>query len=133
MFQANAVQVNAYQIGIGSATIGGVIVEEARSKGGFDPYYYKRRNKRRVDADDVQEFVAEVLASPDMAEEAEAAKIAALQFLAIQNSALEGEKRDALATALREINSFYRQARDEIKRRQSEEDEDDDDLLLLSF
>jgi hypothetical protein len=129
MFQANAVQINAFQIGAQAAA---VVVEDERSRGGFDPYFYKRRNKRRSKAEDVQEFVSEVL-SAEAPEAAEQAKIAALQYLAIQNTALEADKREALSTALREINDFYRHVRDEIKRRQDLEDEEDDDLLLLGF
>lgn len=129
MFAANAFQVNAFQIGTQAAT---ATVEETRGKGGFDPYYYKRRNKRRHKAEDVQEFVSEVLGT-EAPEAAEQAKIAALQYLAIQNTALEADKREALSHALREINDFYRHVRDEIKRRQESEEDEDDDLLLLGF
>lgn len=122
----------------GVATVLGIsqAVDTARSKGGFDPYYYKRRNKRRKDASDVNEFLLEVSATDidaapeQVASQAEAAKIAATQYLALRNTALQAEKAQALSHALKEINSFYSNLRAEIKRQQEEDEEDD--LLLLS-
>lgn len=134
MFQASGFQVNAFQIG-DVPGVAPVVQDESRGRGGFDPYYYKRRNKRRSKPEDVREFVSEVLSheAPDeVAAQAEAAKIAALQYLAIENTALQAEKSALLADALRHINEFYAVIRDDVKRRR-DDDDDDDDLLLLSL
>ena len=134
MFAANAFQINAFQIGV--QTTPSVVVEETRSKGGFDPYYYKRRNKRRSKLEDVREFVSEVLSAPlDNAPEAvqdqqEAAKVAALQALALQHIDRQ-EAQAKLSQALAEINQFYALVREQV-RIMREEDEEDEMLLLLS-
>jgi len=134
MFQANFVQVNAFQIGLQASTP--VVIEEARSKGGFDPYYYKRRNKRRHKLEDVREFLAETLSAPlanapeDVQEQQEAAKVAALQALALLNIDRQ-EAQAKLAVALEEINQFYALIREQAKLAR-EEDEEDEMLLLFS-
>lgn len=133
MFQANAFQVNAFQIG-DVPGVAPVIQDESRGKGGWDPYYYKRRNKRRSKPKDVQEFLSEVLghdAPEQVAAQAEAAKIAAVQYLAIANTALQEEKAALLARALKEINEFYAEIRADVKRRREIDDEEDDFLLLM--
>ena len=133
MFQANVVQINAFQIGAQTAT---VVVDEARSKGGWDPHYFKRRNKRRSKLEDVREFVSEVLSAPlDNAPEAvqdqqEAAKVAALQALALQSIDRQ-EAQAKLSQAIAEINQFYALIREQV-RIMREEDDEDEMLLLLS-
>lgn len=110
--------------------------DTARSKGGYDPYYYKRRNKRRSKLEDVREFVSEVLSAPlDNAPEAvqdqqEAAKVAALQALALQHIDRQ-EAQAKLSQALAEINQFYVLIREQV-RLAREEEEEDEMLLLLS-
>jgi hypothetical protein len=49
----------------GLATVQGfspqLFVDQGGSKGGWDPYTYKRRNKRRDKINDVRQFMADVL------------------------------------------------------------------------
>jgi hypothetical protein len=133
MFQANAVQINAFQIALVPGVAPAAAAEEVRSKGGWDPYYYKRRNKRRDSEEDVHEFLAEGsdhLAPQPIQAQQEAARIAAAKALA----ALRGDRaaaQAALANALAEINQFYVLIREQA-RIMREEEEDDEMLLLLS-
>jgi hypothetical protein len=130
MFAVNAFQANAFQIG----DVPGVAppaVDEHRSKGGWDPYYYKRRNKRRKTPEEVREFLSDVLEAADAPEpvqaQADVAKVAATRYLA----ALETDEAQALLReALSEINAFYAAVRAEAQR-QADEDEDDDETILL--
>lgn len=105
------------------------------SKGGWDPYAYKRRNKRRAKAQDVQAFVAEVAqadlsdAPPVLVAQAEDALQAAREALALRNAAIEDAA--TLARALAEINEFYRLVREQVRLRREADDDEDDELLLL--
>jgi hypothetical protein len=114
-------------------TVGGL--DDIRSKGGFDPYVYKRRNKRRAKAQDVQAFVAEVAqadlsdAPPVLVAQAEDALQAAREALALRNAAIEDAA--TLARALTEINEFYRLVREQVRLRREADDDEDEELLLL--
>ena len=111
--------------------------DEARSKGGWDPYTYKRRNKRRDKIDDVRQFMADILgrdledAPPEIIEQAAEAKSAAREVLALAPTGLDTDARNALTAALDEINEFYRLVRERV-RLARKADEDEDDFLLLA-
>ena len=107
----------------------------SRGKGGFDPYYYKRRNKRRHKLEDVREFLTETLSAPlanapeALQDQQDAAKVASLQALALLNIDRQ-EAQAKLALALEEINQFYALVREQVRLRREEDEEDE--LLLLS-
>lgn len=98
-------------------------------KGGWDPYYYKRRSAKRTKAKDVERFLSEVDAQPfdgaplEVRAQAEAARIAANRFVQLGN-AIERQK------ALAEIEAFYAAVRAEIARRADEIESEE--FLLLS-
>lgn len=124
-----------------SGTGAGLLVpsqDEARSRGGFDPYAYKRRNKRRDKLEDVRQFMADVLgrdfedAPEEVADKVEEAKQAALEALAVADTMLKAEAREKLAEALHEINEFYRVIREQVRKAREEDDEEDEELLLFS-
>jgi len=116
-------------------------VEEDRGKSGkrvyedYDPYYYKRRNKRRTTKDDIEAFLAEAANAPvqtlpvDLAAQHEAARVAAQEALTLALA-------KSTKIALKEINAFYSLLREAIKLRKAqqelEDDEDEDVLLLIS-
>jgi hypothetical protein len=99
------------------------------SKGGWDPYYYKRRSAKRTKGADVEKFLADVPvetlngAPEEISEQALAARIAANRFVQMKN---EAERKAALA----EINAFFALVRAEIARRADEIETED--FLLLS-
>ena len=107
-------------------------VDQARSKGGWDPYHYKRRNKRRTKREDVREFLSDVLEAVDAPEpvqaQADAAKVAATRYLAASET---GDAQALLREALSEINAFYAAVRAEAQRRQADDEEDVEEILLL--
>lgn len=113
----------------------GAVPADEGSKGGWDPYAYKRRNKRRAKVQDVQAFVAEVAqadlsdAPPVLVAQAEDALQAAREALALRNAAIEDAA--TLARALAEINEFYRLVREQVRLRREADDDEDDELLLL--
>jgi len=120
-----------------TGTLSGTPVDEGGSKGGFDPYAYKRRNKRRDKIEDVRQFMADILgrdledAPPEIIEQAEEAKQAAREVLALAPTGLDTDARNALSAALDEINEFYRLVRERVRlAREADEDEDEDMLLL---
>jgi hypothetical protein len=105
------------------------------SKGGWNPYAYKRRNKRRASTQDVQDFVAE-LARVDLSDaplvlaaQADDALQAAREALALRNAAIEDAA--TLARALAEINEFYSLVREQVRLRREADEDEDDELLLL--
>ena len=115
------------------------------SKGGFDPYVYKRRNKRRDKIDDVRQFMADILgrefddAPPAITAQAAEATQAARAALAVAPLAIDNSA--AIRKALDEINGFYRLLREEVRVRRAEaearalaeaEDDDDEDFFLLA-
>jgi len=113
----------------------GAVPADEGSKGGWDPYTYRRRNKRRAKVQDVQAFVAEVAqadmsdAPPVLVAQAEDALQAAREALALRNAAIEDAA--TLARALAEINEFYRLVREQVRLRREADDDEDDELLLL--
>jgi hypothetical protein len=110
-------------------SIPGEATADSGGKGGFDPYYYKKRNKRRDKKKDVEAFVREIEQAP--IEQAPAfIQEQAEEALEASRRALRLEELDALQKALSEINEFYSLVRVEAKRRR--EEEEDDELLLLS-
>jgi hypothetical protein len=120
-----------------TGTLSGTPVDEGGSKGGFDPYAYKRRNKRRDKIEDVRQFMADILgrdledAPPEIIEQAEEAKQAAREVLALAPTGLDTDARASLVQALDEINEFYRLVRERVRlAREADEDEDEDMLLL---
>jgi hypothetical protein len=120
-----------------TGTLSGTPVDEGGSKGGFDPYAYKRRNKRRDKIEDVRQFMADILgrdledAPPEIIEQAEEAKQAAREVLALAPTGLDTDARAVLVQALDEINEFYRLVRERVRlAREADEDEDEDMLLL---
>lgn len=120
-----------------TGTLSGTPVDEGGSKGGWDPYAYKRRNKRRDKIEDVRQFMADILgrdledAPPEIIEQAEEAKQAAREVLALAPTGLDTDARNALSAALDEINEFYRLVRERVRlAREADEDEDEDMLLL---
>jgi len=129
MFAVNAFQVNAFQIGIIPAS-GLPVVEETRGKGGWDPYYYKKRNKRRDKERDVVRFIEELEQAP-LLQAPEAVQDQAREALEAARLALRLAELGALQAALHEINEFYILVRAEAKRLREIDDEDDEDALLL--
>ncbi len=115
-----------------TATLVGVEVqaEDTRGKGGWDPYYYKKRNKRRDQRRDVVRFVEEVAEAP-LAQAPIEIQEQGREALEAARLALQLAELDAMQKALREINEFYALIRAEAKRLRDEE-EDDIDLLLLA-
>lgn len=116
-----------------TATLVGVEVpaEDTGGKGGFDPYYYKRRNKRRSKRKDVEQFIKE-LAQPDLTQAPEMVQEQAQEALEAARLALKSDGMEALQRALAEINEFYALVRAEAKRLRDEEDESETELLLLA-
>lgn len=119
----------------GSGNLSGLLVgvedtaEETRGKGGWDPYFYKKRNKRRDQRRDVVKFIEEV-AQPDLTQAPERVQEQAQEALEAARLALTLNELDAMQKALREINEFYALVRAEAKRLRDEEDEEE--LLLLA-
>lgn len=134
MFQANAFQVNAFQIG----DVPGVVppaVDETRGKGGWDPHYYKPRRKKAKKREEVERFLSETaqLEAPEAIQETvEVAREAAQEYLALADTSLQREAQRMLAEALDRIDAFYEAARMEAERLRLEAEEDDEDWLLLS-
>ncbi len=134
MFQANAFQVNAYQIG----DVPGVAppaVDETRGKGGWDPHWYKPRRKKAKKREEVERFLSETaqLEAPEAIQETvEVARDAAQEYLALADTSLQREAQRLLAEALDRIDAFYEAARMEAERLRAQDEEDDDDWLLLS-
>lgn len=120
-----------------TGTLSGTPVDEGGSKGGFDPYAYKRRNKRRDKIEDVRQFMADILgrdledAPPEIIEQAEEAKQAAREVLALAPTGLDTDARAALVQALDEINEFYRLVRERVRLAREADEDEDDELLLL--
>jgi hypothetical protein len=70
-------------------------------------------------------------APPEIIEQAEEAKQAAREVLALAPTGLDTDARAALVQALDEINEFYRLVRERVRlAREADEDEDEDMLLL---
>lgn len=116
-----------------AATLVGVEVpaEDHGGKGGWDPYYYKRRNKRRSKRKDVEQFIEE-LAQPALTQAPERVQEQAQEALEAARLALKEDGIAALQRALAEINEFYALIRAEAKRLRDEEDESETELLLLA-
>jgi hypothetical protein len=120
-----------------TGTLSGTPVDEGGSKGGFDPYAYKRRNKRRDKIEDVRQFMADILgrdledAPPEIIEQAEEAKQAAREVLALAPTGLDTDARASLVQALDEINEFYRLVRERVRLAREADEDEDEDLLLL--
>jgi hypothetical protein len=117
----------------GSGSLAGLISQTAQATGGsvigWDPYYYKKRNKRRDQRRDVVKFIEEV-AQPDLTQAPERVQEQAQEALEAARLALTLNELDAMQKALREINEFYALVRAEAKRLRDEEDEEE--LLLLA-
>ena len=119
----------------GSGSLTGSLVgvedtaEETRGKGGWDPYFYKKRNKRRDQRRDVVRFIEEV-ATPQLVQAPDRVQEQAQEALEAARLALTLNELDAMQKALREINEFYALVRAEAKRQRDEEDEEE--LLLLA-
>ena len=120
----------------GSGALAGLLVgveapaeDEARGKSGWDPYFYKKRNKRRDQRRDVVKFIEEV-ATPQLVQAPERVQEQAQEALEAARLALMLNELDAMQKALREINEFYALVRAEAKRLRDEEDEEE--LLLLA-
>lgn len=96
---------------------------------GWDPYYYKKRNKRRDQRRDVVKFVEEVAEAP-LAQAPIEIQEQGREALEAARLALQLAELDAMQKALREINEFYALIRAEAKRLRDEEDEEE--LLLLA-
>ena len=129
MFQANAFQVNAFQIG-DVAGVPPIVADEVRgNKGGWDPYYYKPRRKKAKKREEVDRFLSETAqletAPAPVQEAAEVARDAVEDYLAALHQASQREAQRLLAEALDRIDAFYEAAK------RAADDEDDDDLLLL--
>jgi hypothetical protein len=120
-----------------TGTLSGTPVDEGGSKGGWDPYAYKRRNKRRDKIEDVRQFMADILgrdledAPPEIIEQAEEAKQAAREVLALAPTGLDTDARNALSAALDEINEFYRLVRERVRLAREADEDEDEELLLL--
>lgn len=119
----------------GSGSITALLVgveqtEDTRGRSGWDPYYYKKRNKRRDQRRDVVKFVEEVAEAP-LAQAPAEIREQAQEALEAARLALQLAELDAMQKALRGINEFYALIRAEAKRLRDEE-EDDLDLLLLA-
>ena len=122
--------------GSGSITATLVGVEQAAedisgNKGGWDPYFYKKRNKRRDQRRDVVKFIEEV-ATPDLTQAPERVQEQAQEALEAARLALLLNELEAMQKALREINEFYALIRAEAKRLRDEDDEFETELLLLA-
>ena len=119
----------------GSGSLSGLLVgvedtaEETRGKGGWDPYFYKKRNKRRDQRRDVVKFIEEV-ATPQLVQAPERVQEQAQEALEAARLALMLNELDAIQKALGEINEFYALVRAEAKRLRDEEDEEE--FLLLA-
>ena len=99
-------------------------------KGGYwDPYYYKKRNKRRDKHKDIVEFIEDV-ATPQLAQAPLEVQQQAREALEASRLAVDKANAEYQRRALVEIAEFYALVRHAVKRRREEEDEDD--LLLLS-
>jgi len=96
---------------------------------GWDPYYYKKRNKRRDQRRDVVKFIEEV-ATPQLVQAPDRVQEQAQEALEAARLALTLNELDVMQKALREINEFYALVRAEAKRLRDEEDEEE--LLLLA-
>jgi hypothetical protein len=107
-----------------------VQAEDTGGRGGWDPYYYKKRNKRRDQRRDVVKFVEEVAEAP-LAQAPVEIREQAQEALEAARLALQIAELEAMQKALREINEFYALIRAEAKRLRDDE-EDDLDLLLLA-
>jgi hypothetical protein len=97
---------------------------------GWDPYYYKKRNKRRDQRRDVVKFVEEVAEAP-LAQAPAEIREQAQEALEAARLALQLAELEAMQKALREINEFYALIRAEAKRLRDDE-EDEMELLLLA-
>ncbi len=97
---------------------------------GWDPYYYKKRNKRRDQRRDVVKFVEEVAEAP-LAQAPPEIREQAQEALEAARLALQLAELDAMQKALREINEFYALIRAEAKRLRDMY-EDEEELLLLA-
>jgi len=133
--EQNPGAISASLSGSGSltATLVGVEVaaEDTRGKGGWDPYYYKKRNKRRDQRRDVVKFIEEV-ATPELTKAPERVQEQAQEALEAARLALLLNELDAMQKALREINEFYALIRAEAKRLREEEDAEEELLLLAA-
>lgn len=136
MFQASAFQVNAYQIGIIPGVVTPVVVDDARSKGGWDPYWYKPRRKSAKKRDEVERFLTETaqIDAPEAVQETvDLARDAAQEYLALVDKAeRQREAQRLLSEALDRIDAFYDAVRLEAERRRAQDEEDDEDWLLLN-
>jgi hypothetical protein len=132
--EVNAGSMSASLSGSGDITalLVGVQVqaEDTGGRGGWDPYYYKKRNKRRDQRRDVVKFVEEVAEAP-LAQAPVEIREQAQEALEAARLALQIAELEAMQKALREINEFYALIRAEAKRLRDDE-EDDLDLLLLA-
>lgn len=134
MFQANAVQTTAFQIGAVAATPP-VVVEDTRGKGAWDPYWYKPRAKNKKKREEVLRFLDETAtidAPEEIQETVEVAREAAQEYLALADTGHQREAQKQLAEALDRIDAFYEAARAEVARLRQQEEEDEDDWLLLN-
>ncbi len=116
-----------------TATLVGVQAQAEDTGGsviGWDPYYYKKRNKRRDQRRDVVKFVEEVAEAP-LAQAPAEIREQAEEALEAARLALQLAELDAMQKALREINEFYALIRAEAKRLRDDE-EDEMELLLLA-
>ena len=125
MFQANAFQVNAFQIGDVPGAAGNAF--------GWTTHFYKKRNKRKTKKADVEEFfnmletkAIDEAPAPIVAQ-AKVAETASRNYLALGST----EDATKLRAALAEINAFYALIRAENKRQRELEDDEDEDLMLL--
>jgi len=118
----------------GSGSLSGLISQTAQATGGsvigWDPYYYKKRNKRRDQRRDVVKFVEEVAEAP-LAQAPVEIREQAQEALEAARLALQLAELEAMQKALREINEFYALIRAEAKRLR-DMDEDEEELLLLA-
>lgn len=122
----------------GSGALSGLLVgvepvaaEERGGKGGFDPYYYKKRNKRRTKHKDLSKFVEEVAQAP-LAQAPAEIQEQAQEALEAARLAIRLADVEALNKALHEINEFYALVRAEAKKVREDADAEDDELLLLA-
>ena len=133
--EQNPGAISASLSGSGSltATLVGVeaAAEDTRGKGGWDPYFYKKRNKRRDQRRDVVRFIEEV-ATPELTKAPERVQEQAQEALEAARLALLLNELDAMQKALREINEFYALIRAEAKRLREEEDAEEELLLLAA-
>jgi len=132
--EVNAGSMSASLSGSGDITalLVGVQVqaEDTGGRGGWDPYYYKKRNKRRDQRRDVVKFVEEVAEAP-LAQAPVEIREQAQEALEAARLALQIAELEAMQKALREINEFYALIRAEAKRLRDDE-EDEMELLLLA-